>query len=76
MAKSIGAPNDFCGPLAKPQRMALATILGVFLAFVPAAWRLPWNEARVVLLLVIVGGVFTAIRRLARAAKHLQGSSP
>jgi phosphatidylglycerophosphate synthase len=71
MAKSIGAPNDFCGPMAKPQRMALATFVGIYLAFAPAAWHLGWNEVRIVLLLVIAGGVVTAIRRLVRAAKHL-----
>lgn len=76
MAKSIGAPNDFCGPMAKPQRMALATLLGVYLALAPESWRLPWGEARVVLVVVIAGAILTAIRRLTRAAAHLQGGPP
>jgi phosphatidylglycerophosphate synthase len=75
MAKSIGAPNDFCGPMAKPQRMAVVTILGVYLSLVPETWRLPWGEARIALIVVIVGGIVTAIRRLVRAAIHLQGSA-
>jgi len=75
MAKSIGAPNDFCGPMAKPQRMALATLLGLYLSLTPDSWRLPWGEARVVLVVVIAGGIVTAIRRLARAAMHLQSGT-
>jgi phosphatidylglycerophosphate synthase len=76
MAKSIGAPNDFCGPLAKPQRMALATIVGVYVALRPESWQLQWSEVRIVLVVVIAGGVVTAIRRLLRAARHLQGTAP
>ena len=72
-AKSIGAPNDFCGPMAKPQRMALATVLAVYMAFSPVSWRLPWGEPTGVLVIVIVGGIVTALRRLIRAGKHLAG---
>lgn len=72
-AKSIGAPNDFCGPMAKPQRMALVTIVAAYLALSPDSWRLPWGEAKIVLMVVIIGGLVTALRRLVRAAKHLEG---
>jgi phosphatidylglycerophosphate synthase len=75
LARSLGAPSDFRGPLAKPQRMALATLLGVYLGVAPEAWRLGGGEPRVVLLIVIVGGGLTAIRRLARAASYLRGTS-
>ena len=71
VAISIGARNDFCGPMAKPQRMALVTALAMYLAFSPGAWRLPWSEVQIVLLVVIVGGLLTATRRLTRAGKHL-----
>ena len=74
-AKSIGAPNDFCGPMAKPQRMALATAVAVYMAVSPNSWRLPWGEAKTVLVLVIIGGVWTALRRLSRAAQHLEGTA-
>ena len=70
-ATSIGARNDFCGPMAKPQRMAIVTVLALYLAFSPEAWRLPWGEVRSVLVLIIVGGLLTAVRRLTRAAKYL-----
>lgn len=75
MAKSLGAPNDFCGPMAKPQRMAIATAVAVYLAFSPDAWRMAWGEAKVVLVLVVFGGIVTAVRRLVRAAKHLEGTA-
>lgn len=71
-AKSIGAPNDFCGPMAKPQRMALATLLAVYMAFSPIAWRMSWGEATLILLIVIIGGIVTAARRLVRAARYLK----
>ena len=72
MAKAAGAPNDYCGPMAKPQRMAVVTALSVWLAVRPDAWALPWGETRVVLVLVIVLGLLTASRRLVRAARRLE----
>ena len=76
MSKSLGAPNDFCGPMAKPQRMAFATALALYLAFSPAAWRFSGGEAKVVLMVVILGGIVTAIRRLTRTEKYLEGTKP
>ena len=72
MGKAAGAPNDFCGPMGKPQRMALVTALGVYLCFAPASWRWSWGEPRAALAVIIVGGALTAIRRLWRAAKYFQ----
>ena len=74
MAKSIGAPNDFCGPMAKPQRMALVTILAIYSAFAPATWQRQTSALKWVMLAVIVGCVVTALRRLQRAAKYLEGA--
>ena len=72
MGKAAGAPNDFCGPMGKPQRMALVTMLGVYLCFAPESWRWSWGEARAALAIIVIGGVVTAIRRLRRAAKFFQ----
>lgn len=78
MAKSAGAPNDFCGPLGKPQRMAVVICVALYLALAPESWRSAWSEAsawsevKVALLIVIVGGLVTALRRLSRAAKYLE----
>lgn len=71
-AKATGAPHDFCGPMAKPQRMALTTLLGLYLAFAPDAWRSTIGEPRVVLALIIAGNLLTAARRLAHAAHYLR----
>jgi NhaP-type Na+/H+ or K+/H+ antiporter len=57
--------------MAKPQRIALVTILALFLAFSPGTWRLPWSEVQMVLLVIIIGGLLTAARRLARASKQI-----
>lgn len=73
MAKAAGAPNDFCGPMAKPQRMALATFIALYMALTPESWRLPWGEVNVVLVIVIAGGIVTSLRRLVRTARHLEG---
>ena len=76
MAKSIGAPNDFCGPMAKPQRMALATTVAFYMAVIPNSWQLTWQfqwrEAAIVLLVVVVACCLTALRRLSRAATFLR----
>jgi len=71
MASSIGAPNDFCGPMSKPRRMALVTVLALFLAFSPETWRLPWSEVELVLVVIIAGGLLTITRRLLRANEYL-----
>ena len=75
MAKSTGAPNDFCGPMAKPQRMAVATMVALFMALAPVSWANSWSVAKVALMVVIIGGLVTAVRRLMRAGKHLKGVS-
>ncbi|WP_338148329.1 CDP-alcohol phosphatidyltransferase family protein [Neoroseomonas eburnea] len=71
-ARAAGAPSDFCGPMAKQHRMALATALGVWCAVVPAAWSggawAPWT----VLAVILAGSLATAWRRLARAAAALE----
>jgi len=71
LATSISTPNDFYGPMAKPQRMAVVTVLALYLALSPEAWRLPWSEVQMVLLVVIIGGLLTAARRLTRAGKQI-----
>lgn len=75
LVKSIGGGNDFRGPMAKSQRMALVTALGVYLAVAPMAWRLPWGEARAALALLIAGCAVTAVRRLGRALQNLPGNA-
>ena len=71
-ARAAGAPMDFAGPMAKQHRMALATGVAIWCAVLPAAWSggawAPWA----VLVVIAVGSLATAWRRLARAAAALE----
>ena len=77
-AKVAGAPQDFCGPLAKPQRMFAVTVAAVYMGVSPAGWQptvsdeLPCGIPAAVLLLIAAGSLLTAARRLLRAAAHLK----
>lgn len=79
MAKAAGAPQDFCGPMAKQQRMFTITLAAVYCAAAPLAWQPAWTVggetfglAAAALALVLVGSVFTALRRWMRTARHLK----
>ena len=70
-----GAPQDFCGPMAKPQRMFVITVVAVWCGVTPAAWQ-PVTEGghgipAACALLVLVGCVATALRRLVRSGRAL-----
>lgn len=71
-ARAAGAPSDFCGPMAKQHRMALATGLGLWCAVVPAAWSGGAWAPRAVLTVILLGSLATSWRRLARAAAALE----
>lgn len=70
---SVGVGQVFLGPFAKPQRMALMTLVCLALSVLPVSWQ-PIHEPTGVgimgtaLALIIVGGAFTAWRRLRRIA--------
>jgi phosphatidylglycerophosphate synthase len=70
-AKAAGAPMDFAGPMAKQHRMALATGLAVWCAVIPGDIGGP-TAVWAVLVVITLGSVFTAWRRLARAAAALE----
>jgi phosphatidylglycerophosphate synthase len=74
VGKAAGAPSDFSGPMAKQQRMALATALGVWCGLVPVSWRVlaGWPLASWVLVVITLLAAFTAWRRLAHVAKALR----
>ena len=80
-AKVAGAPQDFRGPMAKQQRMFLATCAAVFAALAPAAWQAPafmrgWTVTQAVLAVVCLGCVWTIVRRVGRAAGMLRSAAP
>lgn len=80
MGKAAGAPHEFCGPMAKQQRMALLTIAALYCASVPKSWQPSWGASSeygfmaAVLLIISVGSLLTAIRRLLRIANNLRES--
>ena len=69
VGSAAGAPSDFRGPLAKPQRMALVTIGALLCAALPAAWAAPIPA--VVLWTVLLGALLTTARRLRGIARNL-----
>jgi phosphatidylglycerophosphate synthase len=80
--KAAGAPQEFCGPMAKPQRMFVLTAAALYAGLTPSAWLTFWPEATwagpvsLALSLVIVGGLWTAGRRLSRIAAALRRLRP
>jgi phosphatidylglycerophosphate synthase len=79
MGKAAGAPQEYCGPMAKPHRMALLTVLALYLGLTPGEWQPTWHARGLMaagLLVVALGGVLTSIRRLARIAANLRRSAP
>lgn len=72
-----GAHQEFCGPMAKQQRMATVTIAAVLAAILPNAWQpvleqpADWGTMAFALGLIIVGEIVTVVRRLVRIARIL-----
>jgi phosphatidylglycerophosphate synthase len=76
--KIAGAPNEFCGPMAKQHRMLVITLICVCAAITPRSCQiLTFNDSQigvmtVGLLIIIAGCVVTVIRRLGRIARALK----
>jgi phosphatidylglycerophosphate synthase len=77
MGKAAGASHEFCGPMAKQQRMLVVILISLYCAAVPLQWQAPiagWGMMELGLLVIIVLGLFTALRRLLRVAATLRGA--
>jgi phosphatidylglycerophosphate synthase len=79
LGASVGVGQIFLGPQAKPQRMAVTTFACVLSAVFPwSAWGIVgvggplFSIIEAALVIVIIGGVITAWRRLARMATLLR----
>src|SRR5256884_814358 len=76
--KIAGAPNEFCGPMAKQHRMLVITLVCVYATITPRSWQIiTLNNSQIGLmtlgLVVIVAGcVITVGRRLNRIAHALK----
>jgi phosphatidylglycerophosphate synthase len=75
--KVAGAPQEFCGPMGKPERMAVMTFAAIYAGLVPAAWQFQidsWPGASTIaiaLVVVALGSVWTFLRRLNRIGRAL-----
>jgi len=82
VGKGAGAPNEFCGPMAKQQRMFLATIVSLFCAAAPVAWQSfalggrTFGVPQAALIVIFAGSVFTVLRRLSKIGARLRGGTP
>src|SRR5258708_4234754 len=76
--KIAGAPNEFCGPMAKQHRMLVITVACVYSAVVPQSWQifdfanLEIGVMALALSLIIAGCLVTVVRRLQRIARGLK----
>ena len=76
--KIAGAPNEFCGPMAKQHRMLVVTLVCLYSTVVPRAWQILHFDnykAGVMslgLAVIVAGCVITIIRRLNRIADALR----
>ena len=69
LAASIGAPVNFCGPMAKQHRMATITVACILMVVSPEAYIIFFA-----LLLIILGSAFTVFRRSKAAYLYLEKS--
>jgi phosphatidylglycerophosphate synthase len=82
IAKVAGSPQDYCGPMAKIQRMAVVLLVALFCGAAPTGWQPLWGQppkfglAAVGLSAIIVGCLVTSVRRLLRAAGQLRKPLP
>ncbi len=91
MGKAAGAAQEFCGPMAKQQRMFLVTLIAVYSGLAPEAWRPHWQPLftlhagepervwglmALALALIVIGGLATSVRRLRRIAVNLRKTTP
>lgn len=69
-----GAGQCFAGPMAKPQRMALMTLLCLLMAFLPVGFQSPGGHGLPAWALgvVLAGSLLTGARRLLRIAASLR----
>jgi phosphatidylglycerophosphate synthase len=76
--KIAGAPNEFCGPMAKQHRMLVITLICLYSAITPRFWQIiTFNDSQIGpvtlgLIVIVVGCVITVIRRVGRIAHALK----
>ena len=75
--KIAGAPNEFCGPMAKQHRMLVLTIACLYSAVAPQSWQIfHFSDVEIGVMalalgVIIAGCLITIVRRLKRIAQAL-----
>jgi len=79
--KASGAPYFFTGPMAKPHRMAAATVTCILMAALPIKLSIgfwgpsdAWGLSAICLWIVILGGAWTTLARLKQISQYLHGA--
>ncbi len=78
MGKAAGTVQCFDGPMAKPQRMFLTTIVALYAGIAPSGWQpvCPVHPGlglpAAVLAVILAGSLVTAVRRLRKIASALR----
>src|SRR5438270_7055039 len=76
--KIAGAPNEFCGPMAKQHRMLVITLICLYSAVTPRSWQIiSFNDSQIGLMtlglaVIILGCVITVFRRVSRIGRALK----
>ena len=77
-----GAPQEYCGPMAKQQRMFVITLAALYAGLAPAGWQFhlsrwpDYGTMSLALTIVILGAAATSIRRLHRISAALKNERP
>jgi phosphatidylglycerophosphate synthase len=71
LAGSVRAKQDFCGPMAKPHRMATLTVAAIIDA-VAGYLRFRDYALMLALIVIIVGTIITMVRRTIRVTAELE----
>ena len=81
LARTAGAPSDFRGPMNKRGRVLTLLGASIYMAAAPAAWQFTWGPderwglVALALLMICLGGVYTAAWRLRTAGKYLRDNA-
>jgi len=80
VGKGAGTPNEFCGPMAKQQRMFLVTMTCLYCAVTSGPWQridlgcCTMGVPSIILALILGGALVTTVRRLLRIGAKLRGN--
>jgi phosphatidylglycerophosphate synthase len=70
LGKNCGAPTDYSGPMAKPQRMAVVTIAAILSSLEPLFRGSP-AIMTIALWIIVIGCIVTSLRRSKQILIHL-----